>query len=338
MWFHPSTARRLAALLEIHPAQVAEAMGNDIAQTWVNNNFAMEGVVHEQEGDSHVDAWGVRWVKRGEFNQIEGFPLTGLPPETVLDYQFPVRALESLMQPMASLIAQRGERFIGVDVSPCVFEMYWRLRGMEDAILDMTLHQDMANTLFGRCADFAVTLSETACERFDVDWLWLGDDVAGQQALIMSPALWRTMIRPHLQRVADAGTRRGLPVAYHCCGALRDIIPDLIDLGIGIPQSGPMQLSRHGPARVETGIWKPTHIHGRRRHARGPAERHPRRSTPRHGTTDRWYDCGRRRVYPCGFAYDSPPKPPTKTFSRCTTWPVSRAKPFSTMPQRSGHG
>ncbi len=56
MWFHPCTAARLAAILEIPQAYVGEAMGNDIRQAWVNNNYAMEGIVNEEEGESHIDA------------------------------------------------------------------------------------------------------------------------------------------------------------------------------------------------------------------------------------------------------------------------------------------
>ncbi|HPO07206.1 MAG TPA: methyltransferase, partial [bacterium] len=69
MWFHPMTARRFASLLEIPVSRLAETMGDDIRQTWVNNNYAMEGIVHEHDGESHVDEWGVRWVKDGPFNQ-----------------------------------------------------------------------------------------------------------------------------------------------------------------------------------------------------------------------------------------------------------------------------
>ena len=50
----------------------------------------------------------------------------------------------------------------------------------------------------------------------------------------MSPRQWRTIIKPQLARIVDVGIRHRLPVAYHCCGAVRDIIPDLIDIGIGI--------------------------------------------------------------------------------------------------------
>ena len=234
MWFHPDTAVRLGALLGIPPALVGEAMGNDIRQTWVNNNYAMEGIVHEREGDAHTDFWGVHWVKRGAFNQIEGFPLAGRSPEEIRAYRFPAEHLEFLLARMAPLLADRGDAFVGVDVSPCVFEMYWRLRGMEDALLDMAADPELADAMLGRCGDFSVMLSAAACERFDVDWLWLGDDVAGQQSLMMSPDLWRALVKPHLKRSADVGLRHGLPVAHHCCGALRDIIPDLIEIGVSV--------------------------------------------------------------------------------------------------------
>lgn len=234
MWFHPSTARRLGELLEIPACRVSEAMGDDIRQAWVSNNYAMEGITHERQGESHVDFWGVTWMKDGEFNQITGFPLANASRGEVLAYEFPMLHVDELLAQMEPLMADRGEYFVGVDVSPCVFEMYWRLRGMEAAMLDMAGDPDVANEMLGRCADFGVVLAEASCERFDVDWLWTGDDVAGQNAMLMSPAHWRELIKPHLRRVVDVGKARGLPVAYHCCGALHAIIGDLIEMGIGV--------------------------------------------------------------------------------------------------------
>ena len=181
MWFHPATARKFAAMLEVPVACVGEAMGNDIRQAWVNNNHAMEGIVHEHEGEGHVDWWGIRWIKQHGFNQISGFPLTGLTREQVLDYQFPSERYEDLLALMCPVVAERRDFYIGCDVSPCVFEMYWRLRGMEDALLDMAGDPDLAIEMFRRCADFAIELGEQACRRFALDWYWTGDDVAGQR-------------------------------------------------------------------------------------------------------------------------------------------------------------
>lgn len=234
MWFHPETTRHLARLLEIPPSCVGEAMGNDIRQTWVNNNYAMEGIVHEHEGEGHGDVWGIRWKKIGHFNQIAKFPLEEATREEILAYQFPSRHKEELLSQMMPVIEDASDWFIGCDVSPCVFEMYFRLRGMSNALTDMAIDEELAQEMFKRCADFSISLAEEACKRFPLDWLWSGDDVAGQDALMMSPEMWREQIRPHLQRVFDVGKAANLWVAHHCCGSLRPIIPDLIEMGLDV--------------------------------------------------------------------------------------------------------
>ena len=234
MWFHPSTAKRLALRLEIPASKVALALGDDVRQTWVNHNYAMEGIVHEYEGEMHTDFWGVTWRKEGEFNQALNAPLDGLDRAACLAYRFPYEHVETLLNQMTPVVADADQYFIGCDVSPCVYEMYGRLRGMETATLDLALDTTLAATMLERCADFAVALAEAACKRFPLDWLWLGDDVAGQHATIMSPEMWRELIKPQLKRVADVGRAANLPIAYHSCGAVSAIIPDLIEIGIGV--------------------------------------------------------------------------------------------------------
>lgn len=258
MWFHPDTALRLARLLEIPVDRVPDAMGNDIRQTWVNNNYAMEGIVHARDGEGHVDDWGVRWVKEGAFNQIVGFPLAGASAAEALQYRFPIDQLEHLMGQMAPVVAAKEQAFIGCDVSPCVFEMYWRLRGLEATLAEIASEPELTKEMFCRCADFAVLLSEVACRRFSLDWLWTGDDVASQHALLMSPGAWREMVKPELARVFAVGKEHGLPVAYHCCGALRAIIPDIIEIGMDVlnpvqcncPGMEPRELKREFGAHV----------------------------------------------------------------------------------------
>ncbi|MBI5835065.1 MAG: hypothetical protein HZB16_22400, partial [Armatimonadetes bacterium] len=201
---------------------------------WVNHNHAMEGIVHERDGQGHTDAWGVRWVREGGFNQIAHFPLEAATRDEVLSYEFPFAETEPLLANMVPLLDRPDEFFVGCDVSPCVFEMAWRLTGMERTLSAMAGDRELAESLFTRCADFAVALSEAACSRFALDWLWAGDDVAGQECLLMSPTTWRALIRPQLQRVFDVGRVHGLPVAYHCCGALRPIIGDLVEMGLNV--------------------------------------------------------------------------------------------------------
>ncbi len=234
MWFHPVTARKLAQLLEIPVQFLDEAMGNDVKQIWVNNNYAMEGIVHEHDGEMHTDFWGITWIKEGPFNQIHHSPLAGKAKDSILNYQFPTAHLEDLLQLMNSVIKFKDEYFIGCDISPCLFEMYSRLRGMEDALFDIAADPEMAMKMLHRCADFAIQLGEAACQRFPLDWYWTGDDVASQQALMLHPDTWRKMIKPELKRIIEVGQKHHLWIAYHCCGALRSIIPDLIEIGVNV--------------------------------------------------------------------------------------------------------
>ncbi len=234
MWFHPDTTRTLAAHLDVDPKKIDDILQNDVRQTWVNNNYAMEGIVHARDGEGHVDRWGIEWIRRFGFNQIERFPLRGADRDDVLAYEFPRGSIEELMRPMERTAAECGDRFLGCDVSPCGFEMYWRLRGMDDALMDFAVDVSLAETMIERCADFAEALSSEAITRFDPDWLWTGDDVASQQGMIISPDQWRRVVKPHLERVFKRGLDAGIPVAYHCCGALGPIIPDLIEMGCGV--------------------------------------------------------------------------------------------------------
>jgi len=234
MWFHPQTVDILARLLEIPRSMVDRVMGNDVRMTWVNNNYAMEGIIHERDGEGHTDFWGIRWVKEGPYNQIAEFPLSAASPNQVRAYHFPSEHREELLARMLPLLPDADKYFIGCDVSPCVFEMYWRLRGLSETLLDIVAESELTYEMFSRCADFAVDLSEEACKRFPLDWLWAGDDVASQRSLLMSPTVWRQMIKPHLKRVFDVGKAHRLYVAYHCCGALRPIIPDLIEMGLDV--------------------------------------------------------------------------------------------------------
>ena len=252
MWYHPQTAKRLGRLLEIPAEYVPLAMGDDIRQTWVSNNYAMEAIVHERDGESHVDEWGIEWTRTDGFNQISKYPLADANEKQILQYNLPFDHIDRLVDLMKPVMEFQSEYFVGCDVSPCVFEMYWRLRGMEKTLMEMALKPDLTQRMLKRCTEFCIDLSDAACRRFDLDWLWLGDDAAGQRAMLMSPATWRQMVKPFLKQNAEVGKRHGVYVAFHSCGAIRPIIPDLIEIGVDVlnpiqcncPGMNPLELKK----------------------------------------------------------------------------------------------
>ena len=58
------------------------------------------------------------------------------------------------------------------------------------------------------------------------------DDVGIQSGLMMSPEMWRKYLKPRVAEMFDLIRSFGKRVRYHSCGGVRDIIPDLIDIGL----------------------------------------------------------------------------------------------------------
>ena len=51
---------------------------------------------------------------------------------------------------------------------------------------------------------------------------------------MISPNTWRELVRPHHARLTELAHSRGVPVMYHCDGAIYPLIPELIDLGVDL--------------------------------------------------------------------------------------------------------
>ena len=272
MWFHPGTRVLLAGLFEVPPAYLDVVLGNDVRMTWVNNNYCMEGIVHERDGQGHVDPWGIKWVKEGPYNQIASFPLANCSADELLRYQFPHDHREELLANMEPVAAVRRR-------------VFHRLRHLAQRVRDVlaAAGDGAGDDRHGRQSGIGRRDARAAApilppiwasrpaERFALDCLWTGDDVASQRSLMMSPGTWRKMIKPHLKRAFDVGKAHGLAVAYHCCGALKADHRRPGGNGPRYPQPDPVQLPRHERGGAEARFWLRADFHGRSRHAGGPA-------------------------------------------------------------------
>ena len=68
------------------------------------------------------------------------------------------------------------------------------------------------------------------------DIVHIGDDLGTQRGLVMNPETYREWYRPcHAELVRHfRGIRPDVKIAFHCCGHVTPLIPDLIDIGIDI--------------------------------------------------------------------------------------------------------
>ena len=81
------------------------------------------------------------------------------------------------------------------------------------------------------------------------------DDVNSQDGWLISPDIYRKMIKPKQRRLVEAIKKKtDAKIYYHGCGAVFDLIPDLIEIGFDI--INPVQVSAAG---MDTQVLKRTY-------------------------------------------------------------------------------
>ena len=152
------------------------------------------------------------------------------------DFTDPVH-YETLAEDVAAIHARGHAAYGNMECS--LFEHTWYLRGMEDVFMD--LMEDEEDSVTSWLLDYFTDRSKhvaLAYAEAGVDVIGLGDDIGTQRGMLLSPDLWRAQIKPRLASIVEA-VRERFPdappyIRYHSDGDIRDVIPDLIEIGIDI--------------------------------------------------------------------------------------------------------
>jgi uroporphyrinogen decarboxylase len=84
----------------------------------------------------------------------------------------------------------------------------------------------------------------------NVDAIGEADDFAGQSRMLISPAMYRRIVKPLHKKLFDfIHAHTHAKIFFHSCGAIRPVIPDLIEAGVEI--LNPVQVSATGMDSAE---------------------------------------------------------------------------------------
>lgn len=110
------------------------------------------------------------------------------------------------------------------------------LFGMEKGLLNFHDRPDLIRATIKRTTDYYYELYDTVLKAADggIQIIGFGDDLATQRDLLISPAMWRDFCKEPMARLFSLGKKHGVYVFFHSCGAVRSIIPDLIEIGLDI--------------------------------------------------------------------------------------------------------
>lgn len=223
--------------------ELARRLPDDLLK--VDPEFGFIRPIEVRDGVRHwVDHWGTAWSDDGRGAKTAGHPLDG-GYHLMDSYVTPDPHERHLYVAADAALARRGDRYVLASVWFTLFERLWMLRGFDNMLLDP--YTDTASFLRLRdtVLDYALAVTDEWLKR-DVDGVFFSDDWGSQRGLLINPEDWRRYWRPAYVRLFRRVRDGGAHVWMHLCGDIREILPDLIELGLNVlnpvqPQAMPIR-------------------------------------------------------------------------------------------------
>jgi uroporphyrinogen decarboxylase len=131
---------------------------------------------------------------------------------------------------------RRRERYLLFDTYGA-YEATWRHRGFDRLLMDMA---EDPNFVAEMADTFMDGLLETLgyCLELGIrpDGLFMVDDLAYTNGMLMSPRTWRRVFKPATRRLGDFLRGHGIHFWMHCCGNAEAVFADLIECGLHVIQ------------------------------------------------------------------------------------------------------
>lgn len=247
------------------PMSLPEPFPNDFA--WIGQsadpNWKPSRTWVVEDGAQWEDEWGNVWKRFS--NTTRGEVIEGAIKEwpDLDSYEFPTYDKQFRYEEAKKIFDGKPDMYHlgGLPGFPFAIMRYMRL--MEVFLADVLLYPDEVMALQQRVVDHL--------KRCLNCWKWAGadgvifaEDWGTQERLLISPELWRRMFRPGFEEIVGHANSLGISMFMHCCGYIKDIIPDLRDIGMSVLQLDQPELSGIDWLRETVGgrmtIWSPVDI------------------------------------------------------------------------------
>jgi uroporphyrinogen decarboxylase len=198
--------------------------------------------------DAYVDGWGCLWERRpgAIYYEVVDSPMYTATVEDLDTYPWPDLGHPSRfagLHEQAKAIQDAEYAVVMMSgVSP--FEQAYVMRGVENWLLDLAANPDFGLALMRKITDLqkasVIKLLEACGDCIDV--LITGDDLGTQTATLISPKMYRRMIKPfHAELMSEIRARTKAKIFYHSDGNIYPLIGDLIEIGVDL--LNPVQVS-----------------------------------------------------------------------------------------------
>jgi uroporphyrinogen decarboxylase len=196
-----------------------------------------------QPGTPYFNSWGV--------GSIEGDPGTWFPAIHPLAETHSVADIEShpwpdMDDPTRVAHIKAEAKKLADENQYAVLATLWlafplerafAMQRMDRFMLNLGRYPDFARALLAKITDLCKTLMGHFLRECgeNIDMIKIGDDLGMQNSLLMSPKMYREILKPfHADYISFIKSRTKAKVFFHTDGDVFPLIPDFIEMGIDI--------------------------------------------------------------------------------------------------------
>jgi len=192
------------------------------------------------------DEYQIGWrmpVDGGMYYDMFEHPLSGeIASERVDQYALPdpldPSRFAGLREAATKVLEEEKRALIVGNISAGIFELYLWTRGFKDGYTDWAGNPELAKKILRKYTDLQLAYWERmfdVMQGIPIDVVQMADDLAGQNTVLISPNSYRKLLKPFHKEMFDyIHSKTDAKIFFHSCGAVRKLIPDLIDVGVDI--------------------------------------------------------------------------------------------------------
>jgi uroporphyrinogen decarboxylase len=235
---------------------VLDLFGVDVIPVFANPAAGYQPVFVEEPdgGSSFKDEFGatLRKPKSSCYYDWREFPISEPSLDALAKMPWPDPAdparYAGLRERVLRLRSETDRALFGI--APCghdLFNQLLRVRGMAEGLMDLLANPQFAEAFLDRLTETIITAQTLYLDEIGdlIDVHFTADDLTGQHGPLISPAVYRRMVKPRWAKIIETiKARTKAKILYHTCGATDIFLPDLIEIGVDI--LNPVQVSADG--------------------------------------------------------------------------------------------
>ena len=205
-----------------------------IAPNWVN--------VTDVDEDKYIDMWGITWQHMVDTYGVHVSPLKDATTLEELDnFNWPdpynPALVEGLTERAKYLYENTNYVLVADAIKGGILTKALQIRGYEQVFLDMAMNPAFAEALFDKLLWLYKEMWTTVLKAIGpyVQMVYFTDDVGSQKSMIISPKMFRSLIKPRLKSLIDhIKGQADVKFMYHTDGSVAPVIEDFVEMGVDI--------------------------------------------------------------------------------------------------------